>query len=109
MEDYLNRRIVKFTLEDLSVLGTKIVPSPSIKSIKFPAGLFINKTRKCFQHIARFRAGTIFKIPAKTGKDSNNSIAVTKIAHTNKGNFSHFYYTISIICGNFNLKLLKIP
>jgi hypothetical protein len=47
--------------------------------------------------------------PAKTGKDNNNSIAVTKIAHTNKGNFSHFYYTISIIYGNFNLKLLKIP
>jgi hypothetical protein len=24
--------------------------------------------------------------PANTGKDNNNSIAVTKIAHTNKGN-----------------------
>jgi hypothetical protein len=47
--------------------------------------------------------------PASTGNDNNNKIAVTKIAQTNKGNFSHFYYTISIICGNFNLKLLKIP
>jgi hypothetical protein len=58
------------------------------------------------QHTARFRAGT--NLPAKTGNDNNNKIAVTKIAQTNKGNFSHFYYTISIICGNFNLKPLKI-
>ena len=41
------------------------------------------------QHTARFRAGTI--LPAKTGNDNNNKIAVTKIAQTNKGNFSHFY------------------
>jgi hypothetical protein len=66
------------------------------------------------QHTARFRAGT--NLPAKTGNDNNNKIAVTKIAQTNKGNFNHFYYTNSknlyninsIICGNFNLKLLKI-
>ena len=38
-----------------------------------------------FQHIARFKASTI-TIPANTGKDNNNNIAVTNIAHTNKGN-----------------------
>ena len=37
-----------------------------------------------FQHIAEFKAGTI-SLPAKTGRDNNNKIAVTKIAHTNKG------------------------
>jgi hypothetical protein len=36
------------------------------------------------QHTARFRAGT--NLPAKTGNDNNNKIAVTKIAQTNKGN-----------------------
>jgi hypothetical protein len=40
--------------------------------------------RKSSQHTARFRAGTI--IPANTGKDSSNNIAVTNIAQTNKGN-----------------------
>ena len=38
-----------------------------------------------FQIIAKFRAGRIC-LPANTGNDNNNSIAVTKIAHTNKGN-----------------------
>lgn len=42
------------------------------------------KDWKSSQHTARFKAGTI--LPAKTGKDNNNSIAVTNIAHTNKGN-----------------------
>ena len=28
----------------------------------------------------------MFNLPANTGKASNNNIAVTKIAHTNKGN-----------------------
>jgi hypothetical protein len=68
-----------------------------------------------FQQTARFKAGT--NAPAKTGRDNNNKIAVTKIAQTNKGNFNHFYYTNSqnfyyinsIICVNFNLKLLKFP
>ena len=59
------------------------------------------------QHTARFIAGT--NLPANTGNDNNNKIAVTKMAQTNKGNFNHFYYTIYIIYGNFNLKLLKIP
>jgi len=36
------------------------------------------------QHTARFRAGT--SLPANTGNDNNNKIAVTKIAQTNKGN-----------------------
>lgn len=31
--------------------------------------------------------------PAKTGKDNNSNTAVTKIAQTNRGNFTHFYYT----------------
>lgn len=39
---------------------------------------------KSSQHTARFRAGT--NLPANTGNDNNNNIAVTKIAHTNKGN-----------------------
>ena len=38
------------------------------------------------QHIAKFRAGTTFNTPAKTGRDNNNNIEVTKIAHANKGN-----------------------
>ena len=38
-----------------------------------------------FQHKAKFRAGTIIHLPANTGKDNNNKIAVTKIAHTNRG------------------------
>ena len=37
---------------------------------------------RMFQHIAEFKAGTI-SLPAKTGRDNNNKIAVTKIAHTN--------------------------
>ena len=41
--------------------------------------------QESFQHTARFRAGTI-NSPAKTGKDNNNNIAVTNIAHTNNGN-----------------------
>ena len=35
------------------------------------------------QHTARFRAGT--NLPASTGSDSSSRIAVTKIAHTNRG------------------------
>ena len=35
------------------------------------------------QHKARFIAGT--NLPAKTGNDNNNKIAVTKIAQTNRG------------------------
>jgi hypothetical protein len=42
--------------------------------------------KKSSQHTARFRAGTNANIPANTGNDNNNSIAVTKIAQTNKGN-----------------------
>ena len=38
-----------------------------------------------FQHIVGFKAGSIC-LPAKTGKESNNKIAVTKIAQVNKGN-----------------------
>ena len=34
------------------------------------------------QQIAEFKAGSII-LPANTGKDNNNKIAVTKIAHTN--------------------------
>jgi len=39
-----------------------------------------------FQLIAKFKAGTINDIPANTGKDNNNKIAVTYILHTNNGN-----------------------
>ena len=38
------------------------------------------------QHIAKFRAGTTFNIPANTGKDNNNNIEVINIAQANKGN-----------------------
>jgi hypothetical protein len=41
---------------------------------------------KSSQHTARFKAGTNTSLPANTGNDNNNSIAVTKIAQTNKGN-----------------------
>ena len=34
------------------------------------------------QQIVEFKAGSI-NLPANTGKDNNNKIAVTKIAHTN--------------------------
>ena len=49
----------------------------------FPADCL--KNFKVSQHMARFRAGSI-SLPAKTGKDNNNKIAVTKIAQANKGN-----------------------
>jgi hypothetical protein len=39
-----------------------------------------------FQHIARFYAGTIYGLPAKTGSDNNNNTAVIRTAHTNNGN-----------------------
>ena len=39
---------------------------------------------KSSQNTARFKAGTI--LPANTGRDNNNKIAVTKIAHTKRGN-----------------------
>ena len=39
---------------------------------------------KSFQHIVGFKAGSI-QLPAKTGKESNNNIAVIKIAQANKG------------------------
>ena len=56
------------------------------KSIRFPADWLSTKIfRKCSQHIARFKAGTILNLPAKTGKDNNNNIAVINIAHTNNG------------------------
>ena len=45
--------------------------------------------KKFFQRIAKFKASTI-TIPAKTGKASNNKIAVTKIAQTNNGNVWYF-------------------
>jgi len=38
-----------------------------------------------FQHIVRFRAGTI--LPAKTGSDNNNKTAVISTDHTNKGSW----------------------
>ena len=49
---------------------------------KAPAALSF----RFFQHIVRFRAGTIF-LPAKTGKDNNNKKAVIKTDHTNNGNW----------------------
>ena len=45
----------------------------------------LNNNEESSQHTARFKAGTT-NIPAITGNDNNNKIAVTKIAHTNKGN-----------------------
>jgi hypothetical protein len=41
---------------------------------------------RVFQHIARFKAGTIVALPAKTGNDNNNKTAVTTTAHPNKAN-----------------------
>jgi hypothetical protein len=38
-----------------------------------------------FQHLAKFKAGTI-KLPAKTGKDNNNNTAVITTAQPNKAN-----------------------
>ena len=55
--------------------------SQKIKNIFLSSGDGWNSS----QHIAEFRAGSIV-LPANTGKDNNNNIAVTKIAHTNKGN-----------------------
>ena len=57
------------------------------KSKKFPADWLLIIFKKCSQHIAKFKAGTsYFLIPANTGKDNNNNIAVTNIAQTNNGN-----------------------
>ena len=39
---------------------------------------------KISQHTARFKAGA--NLPANTGSDNNNNIAVINIAHTNRGN-----------------------
>ena len=56
------------------------------KSVKFPADwLSTDKFRKYSQHTAKFKAGTIFNLPANTGNDNNNNIAVINIAQTNKG------------------------
>ena len=58
----------------------------SFKSKKFPADwLSITIFKKCFQLIAKYNAGTIKNLPAKTGNDNNNKIAVTNTLHTNKG------------------------
>lgn len=38
------------------------------------------------QYIAKFRAGRIQKIPAKTGNDNNNNTAVITIAQPNNAN-----------------------
>ena len=49
-----------------------------------PKGQNDRQTLKSFQHTARFIAGA--SSPAKTGSESNNRIAVTKIAQQNNGN-----------------------
>jgi hypothetical protein len=42
-----------------------------------------------FQQLARYKAGTILSLPAKTGNDNNNNTAVTTTAHPNNANFDH--------------------
>ena len=54
-----------------------------------------------FQHTARFRAGT--NVPAKTGKDNNNKIAVINIAQTNNGNLCNDIPFVLM----FNVVLIK--
>ena len=61
----------------------------------------MRELQKSSQHTARFRAGTY--LPAKTGKDNNNNIAVTNIAHTNKGNLCNDIPFVLI----FNVVLIK--
>lgn len=41
-----------------------------------------------FQHIAKFKAGTIKGLPAKIGKERINNHAVINTAHTKRGNLS---------------------
>ena len=58
--------------------------------------------RKSSQHTARFIAGT--SLPANTGKDNNNKIAVIKIAHTNNGNLCRdipFVLILSVVLIKF--------
>ena len=62
------------------------------------------KFRKCFQHIAIFKAGAIRASPAKTGNDNNNKTAVTNIAQTNKGSLCKDIPFVLI----FNVVLIKL-
>ena len=53
--------------------------------------------------MAKFKAGRI-SLPANTGKDNNNRMAVTKIAHTNNGNLCKDIPLVLI----FNVVLIKL-
>ena len=55
------------------------------------------------QQIVEFKAGSI-NLPANTGKDNNNKIAVTKIAHTNNGNLCNDIPGVLI----FNTVVIKL-
>jgi hypothetical protein len=55
------------------------------------------------QQIARFKAGTIYNLPANTGKDNNSKTAVTTTAHPNKANLCNFIPGLLI----FNIVVMK--
>jgi hypothetical protein len=54
------------------------------------------------QHIAKFKAGRI--LPAKTGNDSNNNIAVINTAHPNKASLCILIPGLLI----FNIVVIKL-
>ena len=56
------------------------------------------------QNTAKFRAGRI-SLPANTGNDNNNKIAVTKIAQTNKGNLCKLI-PLALILSTVVMKLI---
>jgi hypothetical protein len=55
---------------------------------KHPADKDIINTYISFQQLAKYKAGSI--LPAKTGKDNNNNMAVITTAHPNKANLCNF-------------------
>jgi hypothetical protein len=56
-----------------------------------------------FQQIAKFKAGTICSLPARTGSDNNSNTAVTTTAHPNKASLCSLIPGLLI----FNIVVMK--
>lgn len=61
-------------------------------------------TYHSFQQVAKFKAGTIFSLPARTGSDNNSNTAVTTTAHPNKANLCNLMPGLLI----FNIVVIKL-
>jgi hypothetical protein len=64
----------------------------------------VKYTFHSFQHLAKFKAGTISGSPAKTGSDNNSNTAVTTTAHPNKANLCNLIPGLLI----FNIVVIKL-